>query len=120
MTELFADNRKLFTDTAQKIANLWGEIAELDSELAPLTSRRDAIRDEIKELVVLVGGSVSVPGFGTALITKPGKSASYDAQTLDALTSELVRNGEIQTAQRIADARKESQRAGYIMLKKDK
>ena len=120
MSELFADDKKLFDDNAAKIAQLWGEIAEIDSELAPLTSRRDMVRDQIRELVTVLGGSVSVPGFGTALITKSTKSASYDAQTLDALTSELVRNGEIQTAQRIADARKESQRAGYIMLKKDK
>ena len=120
MTNSFANDKKLFDDNAAQIAQLWGEIAEIDSEIAPLTSRRDAIREEIKELVTALGGSVSVPGFGTALMTKGGKSASYDAQTLDALTSELVRNGEIQTAQRIADARKETTRAGYIMLKKDK
>lgn len=119
MTELFADDKKLFTDTAQQIANLWGEIAELDSEITPLQNRRDMIRNEIKELVTVLGGSVSVPGFGTALMTKSGKSASYDAPTLDALTSQLLRDGEIRTAQKIADARTEKTRAGYIMLKKD-
>jgi len=118
--ELFADDRKLFTDTAQRIAGLWGEIAELDSEITPLQERRDAIRDQIKELVAVVGGSISVPGFGTALMTKSGKSISYDAPALDALTSQLLRDGEIQTAQKIADARTEKTRAGYIMLKKDK
>jgi outer membrane murein-binding lipoprotein Lpp len=118
MSDLFADDKQLFDDNAAQIAQLWGEIAEIDSEIAPLTSRRDAIREQIKELVTALGGSVSVPGFGTALITKSTKSASYDAQTVDAIVSQLVRDGEIQTAQKLADARKESQRAGYIMLKK--
>jgi hypothetical protein len=120
MSGLFADDKKLFDDNAAQIAQLWGEIAEIDSEIAPLTFRRDVIREQIKELVTALGGSVSVPGFGTALMTKSAKSASYDAQAVDAIVSQLVRDGEIQTAQRIADARKESQRAGYIMLKKDK
>lgn len=120
MSELFADDKKLFDNNAAKIAQLWGEIAEIDSELTPITVRRDAIRDEIKKLVLTLGGTVSIPGFGTALMTKSTKSASYDAASVDAIVSELVRNGEIQTAQKLADARKESQRAGYIMLKKDK
>lgn len=120
MSDLFADDKQLLDDNAAQIAQLWGEIAEIDSEIAPLTSRRDAIREEIKELVTALGGSVSVPGFGTALMTKSAKTASYDAQTVDAIVSQLVRDGEIHTAQKLADARKESQRAGYIMLKKDK
>lgn len=132
--ELFADDRKLFTDTAQRIAGLWGEIAELDSEITPLQERRDAIRDEIKELVAVVGGSISVPGFGTALMTKSGKSVSYDAPTIDSVIAKIVQmvtqaqqDGDIKTAhdlgalaQKIADARTEKARAGYIMLKKDK
>jgi outer membrane murein-binding lipoprotein Lpp len=120
MNELFVNDKKLFDDNAAQIAQLWGEIAEIDSEIAPLTSRRDAIREQIKELVTALGGSVSVPGFGTALMTKSAKSASYDAQTVDAIVSQLVRDGEIHTAQKLADARKETTRAGYIMLKKDK
>lgn len=120
MNELYSEEKQLYIDNAAKIAQLWGEIAEIDSELSPITARRDAIREEIKELVLTLGGTVSVPGFGTALMTKSTKSASYDAASVDAIVSELVRNGEIQTAQKLADARKESQRAGYIMLKKDK
>ena len=122
--DLFANDRKLFTEIPQRIAGLWGEIAELDSEITPLQERRDAIRDEIKELVAVVGGSISVPGFGTALMTKSGKSVSYDASVLDSLIAELLRDGVMvpapQIAQRIADARTEKTRAGYIMLKKDK
>jgi hypothetical protein len=134
MSDLFADDKQLFDDNAAQIAQLWGEIAEIDSEIAPLTSRRDAIREQIKELVTALGGSVSVPGFGTALMTKSSKSASYDTQTIDGIIQTIIQmvlqaqqNGEIGTAhelnrivQSIADARKESTRAGYIMLKKDK
>ena len=120
MSDDIATKKPAFLDAAAQIAQLWSEIAEIDSEIAPLTSRRDAIREDIKELVIAMGGTISIPGLGTALMTKSGKSASYDAQIVDAIVSELVRNGEIHTAQKLADARKETTRAGYVMLKKEK
>jgi hypothetical protein len=103
------------------LRGLLDELGELESEIKALEYRKEEIRNQVFKIVdELPTKSVEVLGLGTALITKPSVTVKYDSDKLDSLVAELIRNGEIHTAQKISDVREEKPRKGSLMIRKAK
>lgn len=93
------------------------DLAEIESQLAPLETEREAIRSLVTELLTELGGRAEVPGFGRLLITAPGITARYDTKRLDQLLAHLlVSHPEIAAEMRAC--RNETQRAGTLRIER--
>jgi hypothetical protein len=54
------------------------------------------------------------------MVTEPSTSHSYDTKSIDALLYELIENGELSTAKKIMECKKETTRAGGLRITKAK
>lgn len=98
-----------------------GNLLEIENEIEALEHSKRELKAGIQKLVeALPDQRCEVPGIGTVTMTKPSTTVSYESKSLDSLVTELLRNGELRTAQAIADCRKESQRASTLMFRKKK
>lgn len=98
---------------------LLNNMLEIENEIKAL----EADKDDIKKVVFNIVNetetkNIEVFGTGTVLITKDTKTVSYDAKGLDSLVTQLLRDGEVRTAQAISDLRKESERKGHLMFRR--
>ena len=93
---------------------------EIDSEITALEATQKDIRKNIETLTVAMGGNVKLAHIGSVMVTEPSTSHSYDTKMIDALLFELIENGELNTARRIMDCKKETTRAGGLRITKAK
>lgn len=93
---------------------------EIDSEITALEATQKDIRKNIETLTVAMGGNVKLAHIGSVMVTEPSTSHSYDTKGIDALLFELIENGELNTARRIMDCKKETTRAGGLRITKAK
>lgn len=93
---------------------------ELDSEITALEATQKDIRKNIETLTIAMGGNVKLANVGSAMVTEPSTSHSYDAKSIDALLYELIENGELSTAKKIMECKKETTRAGGLRITKAK
>ena len=93
---------------------------EIDSEITALEATQKDIRKNIETLTIAMGGNVKLAHIGSVMVTEPSTSHSYDTKMIDALLFELVENGELNTARRIMDCKKETTRAGGLRITKAK
>lgn len=93
---------------------------ELDSEITALEATQKDIRRNIETLTIAMGGNVKLAHVGSAIVTEPSISHSYDTKSIDALLMELVQAGELHTAKKIMECKKETTRAGGLRITKAK
>ena len=93
---------------------------EIDSEITALEATQKDIRRNIETLAVAMGGNVKLAHIGSVIITEPSTSHSYDTKSIDALLYELIENGELNTAKKIMECKKETTRAGGLRITKAK
>lgn len=93
---------------------------EIDSEITALEATKNDIRRNIETLTVAMGGNVKLAHIGSVMVTEPSKSHSYDTKGIDALLLELIESGELHTAKKIIDCKKETTRAGGLRITKAK
>ena len=93
---------------------------EIDSEITALEATQKDIRRNIETLTVAMGGNVKLAHIGSVIVTEPSTSHSYDTKSIDALLYELIENGELNTAKRIMECKKETTRAGGLRITKAK
>ena len=93
---------------------------EIDSEITALEATQKDIRRNIETLAVAMGGNVKLAHIGSVVITEPSTSHSYDTKSIDALLYELIENGELNTAKKIMECKKETTRAGGLRITKAK
>jgi hypothetical protein len=110
--------------TMEQIANVaaWiSEIGELESEIKMLEVHKQGLRDQLLAHMKSLGVTkVKADHIGTAMITADKKRVAYDVDGLDSLVAQLLRDGEVHTANAIANLREEKVSAGYLMIKKEK
>jgi hypothetical protein len=108
-------------DKMEELQDMLGTLLEIENEIEALEFNKKIVKSNIQKIVEgLPDQRCEIAGMGTVLMTKPSPTASYEAKQLDALTAQLLQNGEIRTAQAIADCRKESLRASHLMFRKQK
>ena len=93
---------------------------ETDSEITALEAIKNDIRRNIETLAVAMGGNVKLAHIGSVIVTEPSTSHSYDTKSIDALLMELVQAGELHTAKKIMECKKETTRAGGLRITKAK
>jgi len=97
------------------------EIGEIESEIKMLEIQKQGLRDQLLAHMKSLGVTkVKADHIGTAMITADKKRVTYDAEKLDSLTAQLLRDGELHTANAIANLREEKVSNGYLMIKKEK
>jgi len=93
---------------------------EIDSEITALEATQKDIRRNIETLTIAMGGTVKLAHVGSAMVTEPSTSHSYDTNMIDAFLYELIENGELITAKKIIECKKETTRAGGLRITKAK
>lgn len=105
----------------EELQDMLGTLLEIENEIEALEFGKTEIKRNIQKIVEgLPDQRGEIPGMGTVLMTKPSLTASYESKGLDALTAQLLKDGDIQTAAEIARCRKESTRASHLMFRKQK
>ena len=89
---------------------------EMKSELEAYEANVDDLRKNLQVLVEALGGSYKLDHVGTALITPPSTSHSYDTKAIDAIKDKALQDGDVHTAKAIADARKETTRKATLRI----
>ena len=93
---------------------------EIDSEIQALEATQKDIRRNIETITIAMGGNVKLSHIGTALVTESSISHAYDTKAIDALLLDLIALGELHTAKRIMECKKETTRAGGLRITKAK
>ena len=93
---------------------------EIDSEIQALEATQKDIRRNIETITIAMGGNVKLAHIGTALVTESSISHGYDTKAIDALLLDLISLGELHTAKRIMECKKETTRAGGLRITKAK
>ena len=93
---------------------------EIDSEIQALEATQKDIRRNIETITIAMGGNVKLAHIGTALVTESSISHAYDTKAIDALLLDLISLGELHTAKRIMECKKETTRAGGLRITKAK
>ena len=89
---------------------------EMKSELEAYEANVDDLRRNLQVLVEALGGSFKLDHVGTALITPPSTSHSYDTKMIDAIKDKALQDGDVHTAKAIVDARKETTRKATLRI----
>lgn len=103
------------------VASWMSEIGEIESEIKMLEVKKQYLREQIvAHMKSLDVSKLKVDRIGTAMITADKKRVTYDVDGLDSLCAQLLRDGDVGTANAIANLRDEKMSAGYLMIKKEK
>ena len=102
------------------IRSLAMDLAEVESELAPLEKQRQQLRDELSRVLAHAGGKAEIAGFGQLTMTAPSITTSYDQRRLDDLVLSLIADGYSDIAESIAGCRKQSARSGALRIVREK
>jgi hypothetical protein len=113
MTELDFDRAKFDREAA---ALLLRDYFEMKSELEAHEAQVDDLRRDLQVLVEALGGSFKLDHVGTALITPPSTSHSYDTKAIDGVIAKALQDGDMHTAKALSDARKETTRKATLRI----
>lgn len=91
-------------------------IAEAESDIAPLKAEIDAHRNELSVLVAEVGEAIVIPGLAKAEITNPTSGYTYDKKLVDRLIQQLTDSGDFEIAQRLIGCQQRTSRAGSLRV----
>ena len=89
---------------------------ELDDEIKALEEDAGILRKKLYAATIDFGGAYKIDHLASLKIVPASVSHSYDTAGIDALVADLLRDGEIHTAQRLATLRKETKRAESLRI----
>ena len=115
MTDFDFTQHRQAQDLAE-VTRLLRDYFEMKSELEAYEANVDDLRRNLQTLVEALGGSFKLAHVGTAIITPASTSHSYDTKAIDAIIAKALQDGDIGTAQALADARKESTRKATLRI----
>ena len=101
------------------IEQLLQDYFDMQSEIEAHEHMQSELRKRIEEIIA-ESGAVKIRGLGGASITPASVSYSYDAKAIDNIITESLRDGDIHTAKKLSEARKESTRKASLRIIKDK
>lgn len=105
----------------QALRALVSDLAETESELAPLQEQRESLRAQISEVLARVDGEqYTIKGYGTLKLTNPSVTQKYDTHLIDMLVNQLAEDGYEEIARQIAACKGKSMRAGGLRIEKEK
>lgn len=104
----------------QALRALCSDLAELESDLAPLDAERADLRNQLSHVAARFSSPQVVPGFGRVELTAASVVTSYDKKALDELIILLNRDGDGRIAAQIAQCRTTSERAGSLRITREK
>jgi len=117
---IFDDWRDGTISDVEALHALASDLGEIESQLAPLEAERQNLRDQLSQIVSHLGGRASVAGFGKLELTSASVTRSYDKKRIQALVLDLVAEGNVEVAQRIALCETELSRAGSLRITREK
>ena len=115
MTDFDFDKHRQEQDLAYA-ALLLRDYFEMKSELEAYEAKADDLRRDLTVLVEALGGSFKLDHVGTAIITPPSTSHSYDTKAIDAVIAKALQDGDVHTAKALAEARKETTRKAALRI----
>ena len=89
---------------------------EMKSEIEAHEANIDELRRNLQTLVEALGGLLKVDHVGTAIITPPSTSHSYDTKAIDGVIAKALQDGDMHTAKALSDARKETTRKATLRI----
>lgn len=101
-----------------RLRDLMAEWAEVENEIKTLQERMDIVKDEVRKIVEASPDKLIETDHGVLMMTKASKTVKYDAKQIDSLIAELIKNGEVHTANLLSNIREESVRKSYLMYRK--
>lgn len=108
-------------DDAEALRGILPALDAVERQIASLEAQRQLWRSRLAAIVSHVGGRTRLERYGELLLTAPSKTVTYDRKALDDLTRDLLAEGDAHTAQRLAAARKVTERAGgTLMIRREK
>lgn len=108
-------------DDATALRGILPALDALERQIASLEAQRQLWRSRLSAIVSHVGGRTRLVRYGELLLTAPSQTVTYDRKALDDLTRDLLAEGDAHTAQRLAAARKVTERAGgTLMIRRDR
>jgi hypothetical protein len=116
---IFDDWRDGTISDVEALHALASDLGEIESQLAPLETERQNLRDQLSQIVSHLGGRASVAGFGKLEIMPASVTRTYDRKRLDQLVIDLATDAP-ELAQLIAACRTESPRAGSLRITREK
>lgn len=105
---------------AHALRALCSDMAEVESQIAPLEAERARLKAQISLVLARAGGRAELAGFGKLTITAPSVTKSYDTRRLDDLLVRLLADGYGPIVEQIAQCRRESQRSGGLRIEREK
>lgn len=108
-------------DDAAALRGILPALDAVERRIASYEAQRHLWRLRLAEIVSQVGGRTRVERYGELLLTAPSQTVTYDRKALDDLTRDLLAEGDAHTAQRLAAARKVTERTGgTLMIRRDR
>jgi len=108
------------TKTMEALRVALYDFREFQSEIDALTASQNETRENIKVLVSEAGGKVSIKGLASASIVPASTSHSYDTKMVDDIILRAIADGDVQTANALTAARKDTTRRETLRIVQEK
>lgn len=103
----------------QALRSLSSDLGEVESQLAPYEAEKQALRDQISQVLEHAGGATTIAGFGKLEITAAAIVVSYDKKAIENLLIDLTTTHP-EIAARLAGCRIKGSRAGSLRITREK
>jgi hypothetical protein len=105
----------------QALRSLCSDLAEVESELAPLNAQREHLRNQISELLTRIDGEQAViKGFGTVRLMGASVTDRWDGKALADLAYQFEDNGQPDIAKAIRDCKEKTMRSGGLRVERER
>lgn len=101
------------------IRTLWDDLRQIEGAQQQLETRRELVRDQLRQITAQIGGQTTLAGYGKLEVLAPTTTTSYDKAQVDALIIALTAE-QPTIAARVAACRVERPRAGGLRVTPEK
>jgi len=102
------------------LRSIQAHLDEIEAAIERKESYKAIWRRHIEEIVYQLGGKAKIDGLAEYRITEPYQTVTYDRKEIDKVLHEALEAGDIGTAHALEAARKVSERAGTLMIRREK
>lgn len=101
------------------IRTLWDDLRQIEAAQQQLETRRELVRDQLRQITAQLGGQTTLAGYGKLELLSATTTTSYDKTQVDALIIALTAE-QPAIAARLAACRVERPRAGGLRITPEK
>lgn len=101
------------------IRTLWDDLRQIEAAQQQLETRRELVRDQLRQITAQLGGQTTLAGYGKLELLSATTTTSYDKAQVDALIIALTAE-QPAIAARLAACRVERPRAGGLRITPEK